>query len=358
MAEAVVRHCLTSLQSLMGVLQAAGVDAAGWAPPTWQLLHALVLLLAAACKKCEEAEAGRGLLALLLGDQQAAAMLAGAAGHVLLLPEPAAAGAGASLAQRRRAAALQRDLLQLFAALAALVGRQPPCVRQPHHPREADRAASRLSAASSALDSGRDAHQDPGQDLLLGGWAAAARHCTRRAWLHAATRPAACCEMLAASNPTCMRRALSCPAGPAGLSARRGLTRRNALLFFGVLVSPHSGLAQRILDHEPYPAAGAAPGAAAAPGKGAAGPQLPPSACGPGGGPGMPASSIVRLRQSLLELLKAAFAAPGSPFAADKFVSGGWWWCQHEAECGVPDGLSGRQPGRPGCRRVPQQPLG
>lgn len=30
----------------------------------------------------------------------------------------------------------------------------------------------------------------------------------------------------------------------------------------------------------------------------------------------------MRLRQGLLELLRAVFSAPGSPFAADKFVSG------------------------------------
>lgn len=40
--------------------------------------------------------------------------------------------------------------------------------------------------------------------------------------------------------------------------------------------------------------------------------------------PSTPASAAnLRLRQSLLELLKAVFAAPGSPFVADKFVSGG-----------------------------------
>lgn len=37
--------------------------------------------------------------------------------------------------------------------------------------------------------------------------------------------------------------------------------------------------------------------------------------------PSMPASNV-RLRQGVLDLIKATFAAPGSPFAADKFVSG------------------------------------
>ena len=172
-APAVMLHCLPGLQSLTGVLQAGGLDAACWTTPTWQLLHSLALLLAAVCKKCEDGEAGRALLALLLADQQVAAMLSGAASHMLLLPEQQLGG---SLGQRARAAALQRDLLQLFAALAALVGRQLPCVQQPHHSRESDRAASRLSFASSAAaeepssSSSREAppRPGPGQDLLLG----------------------------------------------------------------------------------------------------------------------------------------------------------------------------------------------
>jgi hypothetical protein len=172
-APAVMLHCLPGLQSLTGVLQAGGLDAACWTTPTWQLLHSLALLLAAVCKKCEDGEAGRALLALLLADQQVAAMLSGAASHMLLLPKQQLGG---SLGQRARAAALQRDLLQLFAALAALVGRQPPCVQQPHHSRESDRAASRLSFASSAAaeepssSSSQEAppRPGPGQDLLLG----------------------------------------------------------------------------------------------------------------------------------------------------------------------------------------------
>lgn len=164
-----VRQCLPGLQALMGVLQASGLDAACWSTHTWQLLHAVVLLAAAACRRCEDAEAGRGLLALLLGDQQVAALLASAGSHMLLQPERAQGG---TLAQRSRAAALQRDLLQLFAALAALAGRQPPCVQGPHHFRDTEgRAASRVSLASSGLDgssSSRCGPAGPGQDLLLG----------------------------------------------------------------------------------------------------------------------------------------------------------------------------------------------
>ena len=166
-AAAVVQHCLGGLQSLLGMLQASGLDATAWPTATWQLLHSLVLLLAAVCRRCEDAEAGRGLLALLLADQQVAGMLTSAASHVLLQPE--APGGGGSLAQRSRNAALQRDLLQLFAALATLAGRQPAGVAQPHG-RESERAPSRLSVSSSAYeDLGREGGESgPGYDLLLG----------------------------------------------------------------------------------------------------------------------------------------------------------------------------------------------
>lgn len=103
---------------------------------------------------------------------------------------------------------------------------------------------------------------------------------------------------------------------------RRGLTRKHALQFFAFLVSPTTGLAQRLLDDPPAstPAAGAAAaaGTPGAPPAVAAGPAvlgrsfsaLPPSA------------SHLRLRQGLMELLKALFSAPGNPFVADKTVSG------------------------------------
>lgn len=170
-AAAVVRHCLRAFQALLGTLQAAGLDAAVWSPPAWQLLHPLVLVLAAVCRRCEDAEAGRGILSLLLADREAAAILSSAASHMLLQPEQPRGRA--SLAERSRAAALQRDLLQLCAALAALVGRQPPATQQPSQLRESDRATSRLSMASSAFDEpgagGWDAsHAGPGPDLLLG----------------------------------------------------------------------------------------------------------------------------------------------------------------------------------------------
>lgn len=100
------------------------------------------------------------------------------------------------------------------------------------------------------------------------------------------------------------------------MSARKGLTRRHALQFFSFLVSPHSGLAQRILDHDPAPP-GAPVGAAGRGGKPKQQPAVAASTAA------VPASAgNLRLRQSLLEVLKAVFAAPGSPFAADKFVSG------------------------------------
>lgn len=166
-AAAVVQYCLAGLQSLLGMLQASGLDAAAWPTATWQLLHPLVLLLAAVCRRCEDAEAGRGLLSLLLADQQVSGMLTSAASHVLLQPE--APGGGGSLAQRSRTAALQRDLLQLFAALATLVGRQPAMVTQPHD-QQSERAPSRLSLSSSAYeDGGKDGGEaGPGYDLLLG----------------------------------------------------------------------------------------------------------------------------------------------------------------------------------------------
>ncbi|KAL4458989.1 hypothetical protein ABPG75_013854 [Micractinium tetrahymenae] len=273
-AAALVRHCLPGLQALLGVLQVSGLDAASWSTATWQLLHAVVLLAATACRKCEDAEAGRGLLSLLLADQHAAALLASAGSHMLLQPEQAHGG---TMAQRSRAAALQRDLLQLFAALAGLAGRQPPCVQGPHHPRDSEgRAASRISVASSGVDgagTSRGAPPGPGQDLLL------------------------------------------------GLSAHRGLTRRHALQFFSFLVSPHSGLVQRILDHEPSSSSGG--GRVAEGARGRARPAQPPAPAGPSlCGPSTPACTAhMRLRQGLLELLRAVFSAPGSPFAADKFVS-------------------------------------
>lgn len=314
-AAAVVRHCLRGFQSLLGTLQAVGLDAALWPAPAWQLLDALVVLLAAVCRRCEDAEAGRGLLALLLGDRETAAMLSNAASHVLLLPEQQGVGA-ASMAQRSRTAAMQRDLLQLFAALTALVGRQPPCVHQPHHSRESGRAASRVSMSSlEDAGTGRDAsEQGPGRDLLLG-----ERHVCAGVW-----HRAACCSQ--AGVACAMRRlaGLLCAPASVGLSAQRGLTRRRALQFFSFLVSPHSGLAQRILDHDPSggtAAAQSAAGGSNAKGKGKQ-PATPAAASTPSSS--APASAAaLRLRQYLLELLRAVFAAPGSPFAADKFVTGG-----------------------------------
>lgn len=114
------------------------------------------------------------------------------------------------------------------------------------------------------------------------------------------------------------------PALPcAGPNLRRGLTRRRALHFFNFLVSPHSGLAQRVLDHDPSAGSQSQPGTSAAAGRRGKpqGGKQPAAMPAP---PSTPASAAnLRLRQSLLELLKAVFAAPGSPFVADKFVSGG-----------------------------------
>lgn len=330
-AAAVVRHCLRGFQALLGTLQAGGIDAAVWPAPAWQLLHALVPLLAAVCRRCEDSNAGRDILALLLGDQQAALMLAGAASHVLLLPEqqpvtPAAVPGKASgkasgstpanIAQRSRMAALQRDLLQMFAALASLVGRQPACVAQPHHPRDSERAASRLSMSSAAFDDlspsrdGRDGEQPagPGQDLLLGELSLESGY----SWPCGVWRNTPAGQVM-------LQVTLVAPQSPLhpGLSMRRGLTRRRALQFFSFLVSPHSGLAQRVLDHDPAPAA--------QPTRGAGLKATPPL-----GTPTTPASAAtVRLRQGLLELLKAVFVAPGSPFASDKFVSGTSWGAAH-----------------------------
>lgn len=108
----------------------------------------------------------------------------------------------------------------------------------------------------------------------------------------------------------------------AGPNLRRGLTRRRALQFFSFLVSPHSGLAQRVLDHDPSAGSQNQPGTACAAGCSKShGGKQPTATPAP---PSTPASAAnLRLRQSLLELLKAVFAAPGSPFVADKFVSGG-----------------------------------
>lgn len=76
-------------------------------------------------------------------------------------------------------------------------------------------------------------------------------------------------------------------------------------------MSPNSGLAQRLLDNDPL-----APGTAATGGSS--------SAPGAQAGAKPASSSHIRLRQGLLELLKAVFAGPGSPFLADKATSGEW----------------------------------
>eukprot|EP00887_Chlorella_sp_A99_P006671 scaffold3.g6671.t1 len=262
-AVAIMQHCLPGLQALLGaLLAAAGLDPAAWPATCWQLFHGAVALLGPICQIAEDPDAGRAIVGLLLADRQAAELLAQAAEHLLLAPESARQQ---TRAYRSSMPSLQRDLLHLLTALASLVGRLPALPKAERPPQEqrldAGRTASRLSllSASSGGDelasSTDNPLQGPANDLLL------------------------------------------------GPSMRHGLTRKHALQFFGFLVSPNLGLAQRLLDGDVPPSA-----AAAATGTGA-----PP--------PRAPRGAHIRLRQGLLELLKALFATPGSPFVADKDTS-------------------------------------
>jgi hypothetical protein len=89
---------------------------------------------------------------------------------------------------------------------------------------------------------------------------------------------------------------------PTGRGQRRKLTRSHALNYFAFLVCPSSEFIRRVLDHAgPNPAAGSVDGAPA--------PSAPPT------------TAAVRLRPALFDLLKTLFAAPGSPFIADKIVA-------------------------------------
>lgn len=89
---------------------------------------------------------------------------------------------------------------------------------------------------------------------------------------------------------------------PTGRGQRRKLTRCHALNYFSFLVCPSSEFVRRVLDHAgPNPTTGSIDGIPA--------PPAPPT------------TAAVRLRPALFELLKTLFAAPGSPFIADKIVA-------------------------------------
>ncbi|KAL4536328.1 hypothetical protein Ndes2526A_g05859 [Nannochloris sp. 'desiccata'] len=89
---------------------------------------------------------------------------------------------------------------------------------------------------------------------------------------------------------------------PTGRGQRRKLTRCHALNYFSFLICPSSEFVRRVLDHAgPNPTAGSVDGVPA--------PPAPPTA------------AAVRLRPALFDLLKTLFAAPGSPFIADKIVA-------------------------------------
>jgi serine/threonine protein kinase len=89
---------------------------------------------------------------------------------------------------------------------------------------------------------------------------------------------------------------------PTGRGQRRKLTRCHALNYFSFLVCPSSEFVRHVLDHAgPNPTTGSIDGAPA--------PPAPPT------------TAAVRLRPALFDLLKILFAAPGSPFIADKIVA-------------------------------------
>jgi len=89
---------------------------------------------------------------------------------------------------------------------------------------------------------------------------------------------------------------------PTGRGQRRKLTRCHALNYFSFLVCPSSEFVRRVLDHvDPNPTTGSVDGN-----------PVPPAP---------PTTAAVRLRPGLFDLLKTLFAAPGSPFIADKIVA-------------------------------------
>ncbi|GAB4821632.1 hypothetical protein N2152v2_008678 [Parachlorella kessleri] len=251
-AVAAVQHCGTVIQQLVGVLMASGLDASDWGQGPWRLLHHLAALVAAVCSKCHDAKSGRLLLRELLADQQTGAMLCSAASLALLRPEVVGS---AAFPYRVGAAPLQRELLNLLIELAGLIGRQPPQQQQQRVAADVDRAPSRMNSVSSVAvveEPTANASAGPAGDLLLA-------------------------------------------PGPKG---GKRLSRAQAFDILWPILSPQSGLARRILDHEPSR-------------KGSSG-RAATTPSGPASG------DCVRLRHAVLQLLKVAFSAPGNPFVADK----------------------------------------
>lgn len=121
-AAAAMQHCNYALQSILGVLLAAGVEVLQWTASSWRLIHRMVGFLACVCSKCRDAKTGRILLRTLLADQQTATMLMSAASFVLLQPEMLSSPA---FSYRACSSMLQREILQFLIELAALIGRQP-----------------------------------------------------------------------------------------------------------------------------------------------------------------------------------------------------------------------------------------
>jgi len=120
-AVAVARHCLGPIGFALSALQSSGAKLANWDQASWELLHAVLLVMAPAATHCADADAGRAILTTLLADYKAAVVLTAVGDGILLR-----AGEGpVRIAYPGRVLALQRDLLGLFSALAGLVGRQP-----------------------------------------------------------------------------------------------------------------------------------------------------------------------------------------------------------------------------------------
>ena len=270
-AVSVVYHVLASLQAALGVLQGAGVDPLEWQLQYWQLFHALVLVLAPLCASSADGATGRALLHLLLGDHSGAATILAAA-ELTLLQAPALQSGNKYLefVYSHQLPVLQRAILAFFVSLAGLMGRQEAV---------AANVSAQPSSSYEALSRFGSMHLTPNTLPSL------------------SSLPSFGLEERAALLDEHPGYDVLLPMTGTG---RKPLNRRHALHFFSFLVSPASGFTARVLEME---------------GGGHAGDSSPVPHHRPS------VSGAVRLRGSVLELLKETLGAPGSPFAEEKATS-------------------------------------